>query len=421
MSKAVKQMAYNFWSDSFATNPDSRYQSKTNLSLMTETITGTSVANYKEKIAKHQDASSAYTRKKGVIHDPGYQDALTVTVPPSPKRLFGYTGNLPLSSPPAVQNSSLGAIQVKNSALSILKGKMSSDFKDFKSLLPLAEINETRQIVGSINDTLIDVFKAGANIQRDPVGAVRAMSKLWLTNAFGIQPLIGDLTNLGKSINDYLLREDFVKRYSAGFTDTFYADRTSGSSTTATGLTMTLKYADYHTIGYHYAVGRNFKVSNTADYTAARHFGVDSLNEVVPALWEATAFSWMVDYALNVQDFLEDKFSSSPGTSIYVDETFRQKSYCWTLPSFAENAPAIYKSVRSIGRPGLAEFNYLIRSPLPAIPSRRLFFRSFDEMAYRGYTKLTNIAAVAFRNIGNPNYSYFHSVPYMRGLNLRAK
>lgn len=156
--------------------------------------------------------------------------------------------------------------------------------------------SHTMTFVGSVG-RLRKVYK------RDPVKYGKLLGQTWLTYAFGVSPLLSDVRAANAAVND--LAE------SLGSVDTH---RVIGSGENRTVLTIQpgqiAPFTSYAL--FEYTKTQINQVRYVGSVRAkppgigaiAESFGV-GLEDILPSVWEAVPWSWLVDYFVNVNEMLE--------------------------------------------------------------------------------------------------------------------
>jgi hypothetical protein len=361
-----------------------------------ERKTGTSNPDWRVKIAKKQDASSAYYRTKiDCFVKPIYATGEELGVVDHRK---AYTYNARWTGPIPTSFPSTDAF-TEDVALSILKRKISEHEDHFNSLLPLAELHELRTTFRNSVELATDFLDTVIRVKRkykDVRYATKYLSKAWLTFGFGIAPVIKDVSDLAKSISEYLLRTDhtavleghFTKQWSSG-SSVLPADNPGSMAGTDLKVHSTL----VHKLTYMYKGGFNFALSSAVDYGAMRHFGL-RLENLTPTAWELIPFSWLMDYFATVGDCLEDTFIGTPVHVLYLNKTRSYKVQGQNRMEVVHRSPPGIRSL--VSNPGSCLWSYseFERTVLGTLPHRVCRFRTIDEIGSYSLRKLLNLAAI---------------------------
>lgn len=291
--------------------------------------------------------------------------------------------------PPLLANDAT----TRDQALARVKRKIASIEESYQALIPLAELREARGLIRQMIDISSDTIKAIANLKRSKGRSLlKYVQERWLIYSFGISPMMADLQGLSASMWAYLTKGDARDRVQ-GTARKEWLDNRHGDSITGLGA-FPIRYGSQarHVLSYRFAAGWKFNIRSSNDYTAARHFGI-SPPAIIPALWETLAFSWMADYFGTIGDWLEDVFVGSAGTSMYVVEN---RKYQYRSVATYELYPNGAEQYLTRHRRGICEFTYwqFERTPLAALPSRSLRFKTLDEIGLHSLTKLLNLIAL---------------------------
>lgn len=356
--------------------------------------------NYRTRIAKGQDASLPYSRQdhKVKIVDRTMSAWYTSVLPGQPyqynmafnRDAVGLT--LPSSIPARTSTDDI--------ALSRLKRKLASDVGQFKSLVPLAEINETRGLIRTTAEATQDLLISLIEIRKRPKRVLQNASKAWLQFSFAISPTIQDTHDLLDSIGSYLLRQDHTCRYFGRHSES-WSDRVVTNADASTGINGTW-HSDYllrnHDYSVQYTAGVRFPIRSSNSYGVTQHFGLD-FGQLPSVGWELIPFSWVVDYFTTMGAFLDDVFTKDAGNTIYCTKSikysckqflpvrykavFPKWDYPWINPSGIFN-PA----------PNSSESFFFNRSVLTAIPHRSLRVKTVDEIGVNAVKRLLNLASI---------------------------
>lgn len=342
--------------------------------------------SYKIKIAKRQDATRTYAiygvsydlqALKGWGSDPSvdvkYSDSST---------MFADVASTPsfLTDDPALSGL----------ALTRLKRKLKRHIGSFDSLVPLAEIRDLRTTVKGLAELTTSLVKELIDIKRTRGrSAGRYASKAWLTYGFGLRPMIADADAICKSIVKYLERTDHSVRLAGSASRDWFSYGTNGAITSNRLGAYNNRWQMHHTLSYRYLALFYLPLRSSNSYGTSDHFGI-GFPELIPAFWEATAFSWVVDYFTNVGEFLDDAFTSPPGDTIYVLKNTRLD-----IAGVADSYHTPSKFLSSSGGRMSFKFSLFTREPLGTqLPRVGLRVRSVDEIGKYGVSKLLNLVSI---------------------------
>lgn len=356
--------------------------------------TGSKNPRWKEQIVKGSDASTYY-RRSSTDYD---LDAADVEAwyydNPAPNPVVSRTiRSTKLWKGDTNVPNKLEDSVLRDQALARVKRRINNLTESYQALIPLAELRELRGLVGSISSMTMDTLNAIGDLKRTKGRSLFShVSKVWLTYSFGVRPLMSDIKDVSNSIWTYLTSGDKNDRVTGTASKTWLASW-NGQSVTGGYLTP-IKYVTSarYELSYRFVGGWKFNLRSSTDYNALAHFGITP-PALVPALWETTAFSWVVDYFTTVGDFLEDQFVGQAGSPVYVVENRKSlvRQQC-----FFEHYSSSSKVKITRNKPGtsLVERWDFERTPYIGLPSRSLRWKTMDEMGLHGVTKLLNLAAV---------------------------
>lgn len=350
---------------------------------------------YRDKLKKGVDCS-LYYKRTGIelTWRPLIGAAETIVPGTFPYNTRGYYSHALVQNMPARSPTDS---TTRDQALARVKRRIASLEESFQSLIPLAELRESRELIHQLMNQTTDVIKAIADLKRTKGKSLfRYVQDHWLQYSFGVAPMMRDLQDLGNSMWAYLTKGDVRDRVQGTAGKDWQS--VGPSDTAITGLLGAPIRSDSeasHVLSYRYVAGWKFLIRSSNDYGALQHFGVTP-PALIPALWETTAYSWVVDYFTTVGDWLEDVFVGSAGSSMYVVED-RKYSYTAQLTQVYQFNKAQVRVVKH--RPGHVWLNYweFERTPLGALPSRTLRWKTVDEIGNHALTKLLNLASLTFR------------------------
>jgi len=353
---------------------------------------GTKNPGWLGQIVAGRDASSYYSRRETRFSQTPSQAEVHYDFGPAAwlkyqaVDLFSWVG--PHPNPSGVTDATLRDI-----ALSRIKRRINNSNEGFKALVPLLELRDLRRTVNGAVALTTDLIESLIEIKRTRGrSAFRYASKAWLTFGFGISPILRDIDNLSKSITAFLTKEGHVDRV-VGTASKEWITQSTGDAITGAYLAP-VRYTTraQHSLSYRFIAGWRFSVNSATGYGAASHFGF-TLPELVPALWEATAFSWVADYFGTIGAYLDDVFVGQAGESVYVLEnrSYRVSSIS-TMVHYSDSPNALFvRNVPGIGTMDSYDFE---RTPQASLPPRILRWKTTDEIGIFAVTKLLNLASI---------------------------
>lgn len=311
---------------------------------------------------------------------------------PSGKIFTRITANH-FSSSPIVSNGQ-SHDPTRDLALTRLRSKLNDLTHQAKLLAPIAESRElaglVRQAVGLTSNVVKGLLDIKKRRFRD---AYARASDMWLGFNFGVSPTLKDIKNAGLAIASHIDRQNGVMQRVSG-SATYGSSASSNAAGLITGFNVQMESVTTSTtkIGYRFTAGVNLKIESANNYGIFDQLGI-TVPDLVPALWELSAFSWVADYFGTVGTFLEDTFSVDPFTTVYVVENRRvsvkgQVSYKFVPTNTATRITASNCTDHKY------EYFEFQRLKLAAIPVRSLRIKSLDEIGLHSVSKLLNLAAV---------------------------
>lgn len=298
-----------------------------------------------------------------------------------------------------------------------LQRKMNNRTQSYNSIIPLAELRELRQTIDGAANASMKVLVALADVKKTLKSSIRTISSpkrlrkslrqaykdasdIWLTYSFGISPMMGTILDVNKSISSYLTRYDSIDRISGSATKEWkvsYRDAYGVSSCQSAIYHPSVE--ETHKLQYKLIAGHKFSLASSNDYGALDHFGIKPAS-LIPAIWELTAFSWVVDYFTTAGEFLDDTFTGTTGNSIYI---VKNRKYTVTGVghiNFTKTSSGAYAEwIISNLHSGFYEGFDFYRQVLSSYPPRVLRFRTMDEMGLNGVSKLLNLASVLSKSL----------------------
>lgn len=362
-----------------------------------DTRTTNSNPDWKARVARRSDASSAYNLVR------------TVTVPPLTYcTCFGYpeTGNKRITftsscfqqhvDPSFIDGLFTGDdMALRDQALARLKQRYSSNIGSMNAMVPIAELRQLRGLVSSVAASATGIVQALINIKRTKGrSAARFAADAWLTWSLGIKPTISDVNAAAQAVADYLARTDRMVNFSGTAKRTWLSAWNPGGTTGAFGADYKRLYTYEHTLSYRYKAGFSLLLRSGNDYGLDDHFGL-SFGQLPATLWELVPYSWVIDYFGTVGAFFEDVFETPYGTSIYC--VMNRRYECFVNMEGCYKPWAMTATMSQSCRPGFAKHFQFSRTPLSALPRRALRFKTMDEIGRNGVNRLLNLSALLIK------------------------
>lgn len=374
---------------------------------------------WKSKIDLKQDASSDYDYSDAFSNNPmmvsegWFRTAAGALI----NQNFAKTWVQPNTFLPSSIPTDFWVTSTDDLALKRFKNKLANGSAQFKALVPLGEFRETMGLARTANKTISDLLKLLVGLKRRNVReAAKIASDAWLQFSFAISPTISEMKNLMESLTEYHLSDEPRTINLKGGALTEWQTQVL-STQTAEACKGYYWYSDRarleHTYTCVYTGGAKIALKNANDYSQSQHLGV-TFGDIIPAAWELTPYSWLVDYFTTMGDYLEDTWTSDPGKLYYtcVSKTYRAKSVrVWTLKK-DPNVTGNYVTTNVKG-PYITVSERIIhqRRKLSALPHRALRFKGVDEVAANGVRRLLNLTSLL---IGRSHAEYHETQRQLR-------
>jgi len=364
------------------------------ISLGNDRRTGTTVPEWRDRVAKGVDASSAY-RRAVFTYGKGAQLKYAASTLSSrmPGYRVDYDGHWVIFGQPQVDRTT--DAETLNRALAKFKNQLRSRTSAYRSMAPIAECRELAGLVRQASGLTLQFLESVLYARKTRGKSVwRLLTSNWLAFNFGLAPLIGDIEGVGKAIADYIARQDLSGRLSATATkDGMFSYAPSTSASPPGIATLEASGACSYKLSYRYVGGFELQLRSANNWSAFDQLGLGWV-DIPAAAWELTAFSWLFDYFSNVGQFLEDAFTSPPGRTSYLvlDRRF-EASY---LHSFKLRTIPNQGFTELVNEGGQTEVKYFDfeRTPLSSLPHIGLYVKSIDQSGKYGISKLLNLISL---------------------------
>lgn len=370
--------------------------------LNNNTLIGTNVRSpatnpsYRDKIERGLDASTWYSRRGFQVRK--LSVATSVVEGTSGSNRYRCTGSDTFMNFPTwtvLQSGTTDAL-LREIALNRLKRRLANETKAFKSLAPLGELREIRGTLRQIADLGMDMLMALAKARKTGGKSLdKFVSETWLGFSFGVAPLVSTVSELGESINAYLTRYDHTIRLtgtaSKRWVQASFRDTPAGSGQGTLGANISTSYTVDAYLGYRFVSGLRLALESGNRYGLDDHFGL-TIGDVLPAAYELTPWSWLIDYFTTTGAYFEDVFSSRAGSTIYIVECRKYEAEIRTSTAYVPKAG--FQSI--VNRPGFGSIRVFdfARTPLTSLPHATLRFKTVDEIGANAVTRLLNLAAL---------------------------
>jgi len=276
-----------------------------------DTRSGTPVADWETKIKRLQDASSSYSRSKVDIATFGKLKATirwfyVPTQSVKEEKVVSTFHN----AVPAYSAKDLS--RVDNIALGNFLKSANEAVSPFKGMVFLGELKETLQMLkrpaSALRDGFSTYLKRAHRLQRRYGRriAAKVAAGLWLENALGWQPLLGDIKNAVEAYSAYQAAAETYRAFGKGTLNL-------GGSTASTPSFLAPNY--FHTLKgeqtlykgaiVYKGVSKN-TIQGILEDRAQRVMQASGfrLAEFVPTAWELIPNSFVADYFTNIGDIL---------------------------------------------------------------------------------------------------------------------
>lgn len=364
--------------------------------------------DWRQRLAKRQDVSSAYKREgwtKPLKHQWASCRANSQQWP--------YPGNTTVyettQRPFMPQLDMIRVAEADDRANASIKRKLANRVGDMALMAPVAELTELRSTISGLAHMTTDLVKSLIDIKRTKgKSAAKYAGDAWLSFGFGVAPTVGTIKDLCAAIQRFKDRQDRTERLIGG------ADRTwkSGSKYNTTGSISTIALSSEwditHTYSVRYIGGFELLLKSANDYGALNHFHFDEWGSLVPMFWELMAYSWVYDYFTTAGAFLEDVFTSDPSKCIYLVKSERYTAEL--IGTVRARANRSYPSTTKYWEDYVNDARYhgkyfnFQRTPLTKLPNRALRFKTVDEIGKHGVNKVLNLASVLVQGTGYQAY-----------------
>lgn len=365
--------------------------------VFASTKDSTSTPYWRDKVAKSQSASNPYSCSK-------YFNLKSAKVSIVSRKRLGnsflqYSDGYGLTIPTNVTPVLPDYTNANEVALKNIKASISKDVENFKSLVPLAELGETRKMLRQITGKSLTLVKDLLLLKRQMKNKrywssiAHQAADRWLEFSFGVKPLISDANSALQAIDDILNPEKPKLKAYVGF------DTTSNTSRGA----LANIYNTGHVIGYarstctsnvtiYYNAGVLPKLGYDNDYGVDDHFGLN-FGEIVGVAWELIPYSWLVDYFTTCGDFFTEVFTTRPYRCIYVTKTIKSE-YNYTCNPEMGSVPSGVEVLSFKAEAGTLKKVILNRTVMNELPIPSLRIKTVDEIGRNSVNRLLNLASL---------------------------
>lgn len=272
-----------------------------------------------------------------------------------------------------------------------LKNRLSGNIGEAQLAAPLAESREIGRLVRQINNVGVDTLMALLTLRKTKgKSAAKLAGNIWLGFAFGINPMLKDIETAASSILKFTMRRDRRLRVTGTATKEWTSATKTGPENVSYGGDLYTTCHYHHRQGVQLVAGLNLLIGTGSSYSVTDHLGLQV--SALPAVaWELTPYSWVVDYFTTVGPWLDDVFTSSPVSTIYVTKASKYLSVGTEYPELRPQTGFRMSGGASQGKSKYMTFS---RTVLSSLPSRALRVKSVDEIAKNSLNKLLNLSSV---------------------------
>lgn len=373
--------------------------------------------NWKVKVSKNQDASTAYFRRGVSLSNGSYLQKTMYLNSLYKNKEWGSDTRL-FYPQRSISDLSYEDAAIADLALQRFKRKLANRTQSYNLIIPLAELRELRQTVDGAANATMKVLLSLADVKKALKSSIRTIknpkklrkafrnaykdaSDIWLTYSFGISPMMSTIVDINHSISSYLTKYDSIDRLTGSATKAWINSfKSADNQTSCSGTTVRMWTEEEFKIQYKFIAGHKFSLASANDYGALDHFGIKPAS-LIPAAWELTAFSWVIDYFTTAGAFLDDTFTGTSGNSIYVvkNRKFTYKSSTRADPYKSLTGNVYLQFDTSNLKSATLEGYEFRREVLSSYPPRVLRFRTMDEMGLYGVSKLLNLASILSKSL----------------------
>lgn len=354
--------------------------------------------SWKVQVAKKENASTAYSRTVvSLEHLQPWKHSVR-TLPTGPTASYQVSDSVTCFD--SCYSHSFGSStdsSLATSAIEKLKNQLREQTSRAQALAPIAECRELHGLVRQAATFTGDFLQALHQLRKGrTVNTRRLTSEAWLGWNFGIKPMVKDISSIGKSIADYLSREDLKVRLRVKSKKDFSGSFTPiPSFAPAFGCALKAVGGYNAKLSYSYLGSYSVKLKSSNDYSALDAVGIN-LESVPSALWELTGFSWIADYFGNIGSYLSDVFYSPPGNLIYLVQIRRFESRATTniTPYIVPGNPNNIETLSSNNSGCTVRLFQIDRTVLATLPVTGLRVKTLDEITPHSLTRIFNLLAI---------------------------
>lgn len=363
---------------------------------------GVKDSDWRVKVAKHQNAGTAYTNRTWEYVVPHYHRATGISSNASGDQFHYDVTNLELSFH---GDAGIGTTDnaLRDLALARLKRKLSGKLGGANLLVPVVELREMRGLIRTLAESATKFIKAFATVRKTGGKSVhRLMQDMWLTWSFAIAPLIGDTIAAAEAIAKYLDLPTDMHRIRGTASKRWLSGRhiVSGSSA---GWGWDTQVAVVNNLQYTYTAGIDFSLITGNNYGMMEHLGFTDIWGQLPSVaWELMPFSWVFDYFTTMGAFLEDTFELPSGSTKYLTLSRKYTAELDEFRNLVENPNQVgymnFILMNQVSLPGHLKYVDFDRTVLTSLPHRALRIKSLDEIGVNAVNRLLNLCSLVKRS-----------------------
>lgn len=351
---------------------------------------------WKDKIAKNIDASHPFTSVKFYRVKPSEVSLTSKKMfGTRPQECYGRALLLPDNVNVVLPDySTLADIAAGN-----LRKSINKDFDNFQALVPLGELKETRNTLKTVISkslTLVeDLLKLKKQVKNPRYWSSIAnqAADRWLEFSFGIKPLISDVNGLLKAIDSSLNPPQARLKAYVGYEESQNSSKGVSATMYNSGHVGVSHASLCHSIvKIYFNAGILPKFSYSNDYSVGDHFGLN-FGSMIPAAWELTPYSWLLDYFTTTGEYFSEEFTTRPYRCVYVTKTVvREDSYSSSIA--LGSVPAFTTVKHFSAKPGGFKKVTITRTVEQGIPVPLIRFKTVDEVGRNAVNRLLNLSSL---------------------------
>ncbi len=371
------------------------HYSKT-VKYMDERNTGSNlVPSWKWRILRQWSATGTLIGYKYTFGRPKACKSFTRTTAFTWTRCESTAGYAILPNLPQATHSALAEYRASKALTNCYK-QLTTHFRGGNAL---AEWRETVRMLARPHKLLFSrtmsfvgrVGKSRKVYKRDPVRYGEALGSSWLAYSFGISPILSDIEDARKQLIAIAeARFPTVSIKGKGVDELIVSDYEQGLVDGHELIRQRICETDHLTVSYDGEVRANVPGCPSG---FAEGFGL-GVSDILPAVWEAIPWSFMVDYFVNVGEVL-DSFHSLSAELVWLKRTVRNRrtvsgSAAYGFQAPQPGYPTGYPKTMVSGGEFRTHGIRVSRSSVPQMPWPGFRFR----VPFGSDLKVANIAAL---------------------------